>query len=78
MYRWEIHCCNFDREAWKHSDDISPPLVKEITLFIYAEDEESAKTQARKIVNREAYRAVECVEEITALIEGVDPDGVAP
>ena len=78
MYRWEIHCWdNFDNVT-AGPDLYTPERIREVALFIYAENEESATKTAQALVTRHTYKAMECVEELDALIEGVGPDGVAP
>lgn len=72
MFKWEIHCCDKSDQI---SDGYFPQPYNEITLFVYAETEEAALSTAKGKVIREYYQAVECVEEIPELIEGVGPSG---
>lgn len=64
MFRWEIHCWdNFDSVSGGQ-DLYTPERIRDVVLFIYAENEESAIKTARTLVTRHTCKAVECVEEL--------------
>ena len=62
IYRWEVVCCN------KTSDDgvMFPEPTSEVKVFIFGQDEESALDKARKLIKRDHYQTIECVEEVEA------------
>ena len=70
MYKWEIYCCDRSHDGVTST---FPQPLDEITVHVYAEDEQEALDQAKKMVERQTYQAIECVEEIP---EGVDLKGV--
>lgn len=69
MFKWEFYCCDTVKvEASAHP----PTHIREVTLFVYAENEGDAYSAANELVDREHYQAIECVEEIP---EGSYPAG---
>ena len=61
MFKWEIQCCDRSHDG---PTSARPQPMDEITVFVYAEDEKEALDAAYKLVKRQTYQAVECVEEM--------------
>lgn len=67
MFKWEVYCC----DTVTVKDSAQPPThIRELTLLIYADNEQDAIERAENMTTREHYQTLSCEEDTNPEADG--------